>query len=67
MITYGNLGLFIDTRAATDLWLAMHQTIREQKNRDTNTISGDEIDPLTLQERALYDALTRRFTEGLAQ
>ncbi len=67
MAKYGNLELFIDTRAATDIWLGLHQTIREQKTRDTNTISGDEIDPLTFQERDLYDALTRRFTEGLSQ
>lgn len=65
MNQYGNLELFLNTREAADLWLAMHQSIREQKARDANTNLTDGIDPLTQEERSLYDALTSRFTEGL--
>ena len=54
--------LFLDTRAAADIWIELHKTIREQAA--TMDIDDPERDPLTFQERQLYDALTIRFNNS---
>ena len=62
-----SIELFLETRAAADIWIELHRTIREQKSRDSNTVDGFDEDPLSSSERNLYDALTQRFIQGLDQ
>jgi hypothetical protein len=65
MMTYGNLELILDTRAAADIWIEMHKTIREAKGLNATSFDGFPPDPLSLSERQLYEALTERFNSGL--
>jgi len=58
--------LLIDTRAAVDVWIELHKTIREAKEReDMDGVIPPDV--LTYQERQLYDALTQRLNNGLGQ
>lgn len=71
MTQYGNIELFIDTRAAADIWIELHKTIRESEKlpkwvHPLEQEPGPSTeDPLSVDERQLYNALTRRFIEGL--
>jgi hypothetical protein len=67
MTRHSSIELLLDTRAAAEIWIELHRTIREQKTRDANTVDGFEKDPLSESERDLYDALTQRFIGGLDQ
>lgn len=66
-----SLELFLDTRAAADIWIELHKTIRESEKlpkwiHPLEPEPGPSTeDPLSVDERQLYNALTRRFTGGL--
>ena len=56
VITGIPIELFLKTREATDIWLALHTTLKSRV---------DEEPTLTESERKLYDLLTERMIQGL--
>ena len=68
MTIYGIHELILETRSAADIWIELHRTIRESDFPVTRPEHPfDLMDALKPSERELYDALTKRFIEGLTK